>query len=170
MERRSDVILPIHVVLEIVFGYLNSNILGFLMGVPFGLLQNAVIMENSSRRIVSRDAVMSLSQMDLKMFVLKKTGGLKNIRGYITRAELNSREFNDLQQRHLFSLNNGLTHKFYIITAVKEDSVSCLEINKYRKPEPIIQFISRNQITIAKTTLETSILFDAFRSPNIGME
>ena len=168
--------LPEIIVMDIIYGFLNNNILGLLMNKQIDILKNAVIMENSSRRIDNRNAIMSMSRIELIHFILEKTGGLKNIRGYIQKAELNLSQIQDLQLNHLFSLNNGFTHKYYIITEVSQDNITCLEIKQYNSPFKYphdllrVRFISKEIKTVFKTQLKTAIILDVCRSLNFEIE
>jgi hypothetical protein len=120
--------IPGDVFKNIMFRYLNNNVLDILLNKPFEILQNAVIIENSTRKINNRNYIMELSRYELINFILYKRGGLKNIRSYIKRAEINLVKMEEALISKVFNFNNGFTHKFYYIVDVKEDSLQCIEL------------------------------------------
>jgi hypothetical protein len=140
------VILPNEIFENIVFGYLNDNILDFINSKSLEILQNAVIIENSSRRIVNRN-YMNLSKSELMSFILLKKTGLKNMRWYIKLAEDNlmkiqscieDQEIKSSTNRrfiHVFNLNNGFTHKYYTIIEANQEFLNCQEIGFYKYNE-----------------------------------
>jgi hypothetical protein len=174
LKEKFANIIPGDVFEDIMFRYLNNNLLDILLNQPFEILQNAVIIENSTRRIYDRDLIMELSKYELINFILYKTGGLKNIRSYIKRAEINLVKMKEIQISKVFNLNNGLTHKFYSIVddvdtdhcLELDDALSCWEVKSYRRnfyeSDYSIQNISDNPETvyIKISELKTAVMLD----------
>jgi len=161
--------IPEDLLQQILYGYLNNNLLDIVISKPLIVLQNAVIIENSTRRINDRRIFMSLSKSELIRFILLKTGGLKNMRWYIKLAEKNLVKIQQLLSiftndgcRHVFNLNNGLTHKYYsIINIPTEIYLHCTEIHSYKSYIDRIEINAFNEmketVRINISELETAI-------------
>jgi hypothetical protein len=164
--------VPEDITTAIIYGYLNNNILGLLLKTDLQILQNAVVMENSSRRITDSSVFLAMNKMQLIHAILNKIGGLKRITGYINKTHLNIVQVNNIKVRNLFGLNDGLAHKYYLITSITDDKISCHEIRQYNvKPYIPIQAHILTDITqeILKTKLKTAILLDVCHSIEIDI-
>jgi hypothetical protein len=131
--------IPNEIFQNILYGYLNKNLLELLMSKQIKVLQNAVILENSTRRIKKFELFMKLSKSELITFILLKTNGLKNIRWYIRSVEINSLKIQKMLSfntnngcKHVFNLNNGFTHKYYRVIESNPLYFHCLEIENYK--------------------------------------
>jgi hypothetical protein len=164
--------VPEDITTAIIYGYLNNNILGLLLKTDLQILQNAVVMENLSRRITDSSVFLEMNKMQLIHAILNKIGGLKRITGYINKTHLNIVQVNNIKVRNLFNLNDGLTHKYYLITSITDDKISCHEIRQYNvKPYIPIQVHILTDITqeILKSKLKTAILLDVCHSIQIDI-
>ena len=123
--------IPSEIVIEIMHGYLNKNLLGILTRKSLEILQNATIMENSTRKIDNRNFIMNLSKMGLMHFMLDKSNGLKNIGFYVKKSEINLIRIYDILSSNVFNFNNGFTHNYYLIIKSSGDHLSCRRINQY---------------------------------------
>jgi hypothetical protein len=137
--RNKFASIPNEIFQNILYGYLNKNLLDILMNKRITVLQNAIIIENSSRRIDNRELFMRLSKSELITFILLKTNGLKNMHWYLKIAEINLVKIKRMLSfnknngsKHVFNINNGFTHKYYRIIESNPLYLHCIEIRYYK--------------------------------------
>jgi hypothetical protein len=162
--------LPESISQIIIHGFLNKNQLDFLLKKPIEILQIAVIMEKSSRRKTGN--IIKYNKPELVSYILNKTYGLKFIRSYIEKAEKNLLIINKLEIDDIISLNNGLTHRYYMLKSMKENEYNCIELKnfplKYSQVEYVgIRILSYEELVIKKSNMETAILLQTHSSKNI---
>jgi hypothetical protein len=167
--------IPQDITTAIIYGYLNNNILGLLFKTDLQILQNAVVMENSSRRITDSSVFLAMNKMQLIHAILDKIGGLKRITGYIKKTQLNIIQVNTMKVRNLFSLNDGFIHKYYLITSITDDKISCHETSQFNE-KPFIHnsniqahILSDIIQVIPKSKLKTAILLNICHSIQIDI-
>jgi hypothetical protein len=167
--------VPEDIATVIIYGYLNNNILGLLLKTDLQILQNAVVMENSSRRITDSSVFLAMNKMQLIHAIMDKIGGLKRITGYINKTHLNIVQANNIRVRNLFNLNDGITHKYYIVTSITDDKFCCHEIMQYSvKPYthylPIqVHILTNVTQEIPKFKLKTAILLNVCHSTQMDI-
>lgn len=153
----------------IMHGFLDKNLLDFLLERPIEILQMAIIMEKSSRRIKSYNKnIMSFNKQELISYILNRMDDIKLIRSYIRKVEKNLYTISKLKIDDIICFNNGITHKYYILKKFKKDEdYYCLELSTFSARHLVVDLITNDEIVVTKSNMKTAILFESHCSQHI---
>jgi hypothetical protein len=165
--------LPESIVEIIMHGFLDKNQLEFLLGKSIEILQIAIIMEKSSRRIFENNKnIFKYNKRELVSYILSRAHGSKFMKSYIEKAEKNSSAIEKLKIDDIISLNNGFSHKYYLLKNIKDNEYYCISLKEFSLKHQDIEFAgvrvsSYNETIVTKSNMQTAILLKTHSLENL---
>lgn len=148
--------------------------MSLLFNTTIEVLQHAITMENSTRKVDHRSTFMIMHKIELIRYILNKTDGLKSIRTYIAKSLSNYTRLIHINNNYIFDFHNGYIHTTNIVTKVDTNTISFYQIEHIRSST--IKYISSvtikkntEEITLSKTEIKSAIIFQLHFVPHLSI-